>query len=188
MPHWRIDPEVAAEYADMAGESLPDDFDGDSYEPAEADIDFGRPDAPLRQLRDVLLAAGYEAVTCTYDGGYDEGFAHFEAAVGTDGEANAAAVAERLGDVGELLSNCPWIDHRLPKEARSSQAAAWAKLPGERRLPQALDILADVLCSKLVGESFGTGEAAIRGRLRWDLNTGHIVDIEENPPESNYFE
>ena len=187
MPHYRIDPEVAAEYAEMAGQEVPDDFQPNYYESAEATLDFGRADANCRRVRDALLAAGFHAVTCTYDGGYDEGFAHFGTAHGADGDCGGAGLIDRLGDTTALLASDPTAPDDAPESYRVEVAKQWAPKVPAARLGDVLYAFAESLATRLLGGGYGTGELALRGRFRCDLNTGEIVDIEPDPPESEYF-
>ncbi|WP_207622077.1 hypothetical protein [Alienimonas californiensis] len=74
-----------------------------SFDPASLEFDG----TPLSGLIAKLKSLGYAAVRVKYDGGYDEGFAHFDAALAPDGDGDPpAAVAARLspedGDLEEL--------------------------------------------------------------------------------------
>ena len=175
MPHYRIDAESAAEFAEINGEQPSEGAEFATYEPAEATLQWDAVADWCRKLRNALLKAGFNAVSCTYDGGYDEGFAHFDAAFGPDGGSDAAALIEQLDGLLTLGVPNPWGDN------------TWEKASDERKSRDMLDVFADVLCSTLLGSGFGTGDAAIRGRLRCELETGRIVDIEDNPPPSDYW-
>ncbi|MFH5803972.1 hypothetical protein [Alienimonas sp. DA493] len=76
---------------------------GSSFDPASLDFDG----TPLSGLIAKLRSLGYSAVRIQYDGGWDEGFAHFDAALAPEGTADdAKTVAARLdpadGDLEEL--------------------------------------------------------------------------------------
>ena len=187
MPHYKVDPATAAEFAEMAGDDPPEDSELFTYEPAEATINFNAVAVGLRNLRDALVELGYDVVECTYDGGYDEGFAHFDAAFGADGGIDASALSERFTQGAGLLKESPWINPSLPERANQAHVERWQTTAHDQRVTQWLDVLADTLASKLLGAGYGTGEAAIRGRLRCELKNGHITDVEENPPASDYW-
>ena len=181
MPHYRIDPESLEEYAD----ELPGGFEPNYYESAEATVNF----ATLRdgeRLRDGLLAAGFVALTCAYDGGYDEGFARFDSAIDAAGDAHDA-VARRLGLDADAPGRSPWLSEHLPPATVERIGAGWASKSVGHKIDNVFFGLVEQLASRLLGESFGTGELALRGRFRCDLATGEVVDIEADPPESDYF-
>lgn len=123
MPYMHVPAEMAEEYggdpAQLPGGANPDKivagkgFDyygggeglvpGNAFDPASLTFD-GK---DLSGLISRLKTLGYSAVRIQYDGGWDEGFAHFNAALAADGAADApAAVAARLdpedGDLEEL--------------------------------------------------------------------------------------
>ncbi|NNJ24930.1 hypothetical protein [Alienimonas chondri] len=76
---------------------------GESFDPATLDFEGDDMSGLVTKLRSL----GYSDVRIQYDGGWDEGFAHFDAALAPDGTADdAATVAGRLtkgdGDLDEL--------------------------------------------------------------------------------------
>ena len=120
MPYLHISPDYAEEYG-IDPEELPGAVNPDktvagkgfaydtsmalgpgTFDPATLDFEGTNVSGLIAALRD----AGYAAVRVQYDGGYDEGFAHFDAAVKPDGTADGAAavrtVVDGQGDLDEL--------------------------------------------------------------------------------------
>ena len=183
MPHYHIDPE---DFDDLTGGEIPDGFEPNFYESAEATIDFPAMCADSRRVREELLAAGFAAVTCTYDGGHDEGFAYFESASDADGVHPAAAVAARLKASGLIPEQSPWLKDALPPAAKEQLAAAWAGRSDEQKLRDVLVTFTEQLATELLGKGFGTGDYSMRGRFRCDLTTGELTDLEPDPPEPKH--
>lgn len=101
----------------------------------------------------------------TYDGGNDEGFAHFQKAVISDGELNAEEIGGRLADgvLGE------------PRAPRSSAypVANWSSYQWAQ---SALDTFIYELATQLLGRSFGTGEYSLEGAFVADLGANILMD------------
>ena len=184
MPHYNIDPN---DVADMMEGEVPEGFVPNFYESAEARVDFDQTGDACRRVRDWLIAGGFGTVTCTYDGGHDEGFAHVESATGTVGRCDADELAGRLKPGDGLVTRSPWGMERATPQIRAEHEADWAEKNARRRLDEVLEVLAEELAVKLLGKGFGTGAYEMRGRFRADLLTGEITDLEADPPAQKDF-
>lgn len=175
MPHYFIDGETLEEWREIAEEEegfefdeaqYPRDENGDfhSYEPAEAIFE----PAQLRELPhrvcEVLTEMGATQIRCTYDGGGDEGFAHFGWALIGDEKVEKPALIARLMDG--------------PLAAVSLEGHIWSSSPFslEETIGFALDILGDALAARLLGEGYGTGDYSLEGAFLANLKTGEILD------------
>lgn len=116
-----------------------------------------------------LKEAGVTQLRCVYDGGGDEGFAHFDSAW-IDGKTL------NVNDLATLL----------PESATSNASEASSHTPETLKdgTRAALDFLAYELASKLLGSSFGTGvEGSMYGAIHVDLMTGKITDDPSGSPQ-----
>ena len=174
MPHFFIDGETLDEWKELSEEEgtefdpeeYPRDENGDFsvYEPAEAKFEAQELQGVPRQVFEALIGLGATQIHCTYDGGGDEGFAHFQAAT-IDGQAveKATLVAQ--------LSSGPLA--QLPEDERFSYSQP---LSVEEKIAYLLDWLADDLATRLLGEGYGTGEYSLSGAFVADLQNGQISD------------
>jgi hypothetical protein len=200
MPYYNVDPGVYEEYADEIGEEV-EIPEGEYYEAAEATYNFDAADALARAVRDALLAKGFTSVECHYDGGYDEGFAYFDAAVtelSSDEVPELVQLGRELGvtpepkrvagpELAALLedSRLPeaYLDSleqaNYPQASKDSQRQWLLAMAPTERTGHALEQFADELASELLGRGYGTGEYTLRGRFRADLRSGRIVDVED---------
>jgi hypothetical protein len=143
-----------------------------------------RSETAITDIGRILQAAGVLEITCRYDGGNDEGFAHFESASTTRGtktldELIAFLRGTRLGaadyDPYETL-------HKLTPDQGRDWLARKSKSTEAQRIGESVDGFVEGIAVALLGEGFGTGEYAMEGRFRLDLRTGSIVDLPINPP------
>jgi hypothetical protein len=132
----------------------------------------------------LLRAAGVLEITCRYDGGNDEGFAHFESASTTHGtktldELIALLHGTRLGAVDyDPYATLP----KLTSEKGRDWLARKANRTEAQRIGDFIDGFIEGIAVALLGEGFGTGEYAMEGRFRLDLRTASIVDLPMDPP------
>ena len=184
MPKYTFDEETLREYGDLSEQELAEiesehahwtrEEDGQlsQYEAAQCEIDF----AALGELS--LLAyqelekLGATQISINYDGGGDEGFAHWDVAKTPDGDWNLAGCIEKLksGPLGEKIER--GLFYHAPEEELSR--AAWTR--------EALETLAHELATQLLGQGFGTGEYSLEGSFLADLNTKTLTDV---PPSEN---
>jgi hypothetical protein len=151
----------------------------ETYEPAGTTARFDS-DLFTKDIRDELVAKGISAVNCHYDGGYDEGFAHFDNVVR---EGTTLTPAELI----ELLQDSRILDPSLtsgmfegyPPEAFKSLFGEMAASTTGVRIAATLEEFAQRLAWQLLGQGFGTGECTIRGRFRADLETGELIDLKD---------
>jgi hypothetical protein len=134
----------------------------------EVKVDF-------RELRDTRLTVynalkemGVTEVVCLYDGGFDEGFAHFERAIWPDRELDVKSLAAELA--GGPLGGKPQTTFIWYSPAMEAQ------LTSADRAKDALDEFAYALAEQLLGGGFGTASPDMAGRLRFDLQSGLIRD------------
>jgi len=176
MPYYKIDPETAEEY----GIELPPGENG-FYEPAEATFDFEggatSADGFMRHLRDMLLGRQFTGVRCSYDGGYDEGFAHFDHATVNGVRFDQDEMVALLKDSD--LRNCPTTYDDMPEAARKHWEEHRKKLTPEKLVIETLEEFAYGFASTLLGQGFGTGECEIKGCFDVDLTTGKMLDVQE---------
>lgn len=130
-------------------------------------------------IAEALKEAGVSVVECTYDGGNDEGFAYLaQATLGNEviagGDLARRLVNSHLADVEfdpyGFLHNNP--EHLALQEQRSP----------DERVANWLEAFSEVVACCLLGEGFGTGEFAMEGRFRVNLETGDVADLELDPP------
>lgn len=116
-------------------------------------------------LRDT---AGVRAVRVEFDGGNDEGFARFGAALTDGGELSAADLVER--GVSDGTAAAIQADRGRPGEL-------WG--PAEH-LREHLDLwLAEELCTRYFYEGWGNGPFQLFGAFEADLATGRFTDLRE---------
>jgi hypothetical protein len=129
----------------------------------------------LRAVWFTLKEVGVPQIRCLYDGGGDEGFAHFEAA-----QFNGETL--NVNDVASQFSEGP-LGERLEPPNAFYPPAYLDHLSRQERVKYRLDELADALASKLLGRSFGTGEGSMYGAFHVDMNSGEIVDEPTAAPQ-----
>lgn len=187
MPRYSFDEEVFEEYAEYMEEPMDTSQyvrseDGQlwSYEAAETQLDADKISKGSLQAFLILQEMGVTEIFVRYDGGYDEGFAYFDSATLRDESWPVEALAAELapGPLGERPSERTF--HYSDEVEAGMTRVQEAK--------DALDGLACDLAGQLLGNGFGTGEAAIDGRFRLEMGTGHIVDLPmeiPGPPSSS---
>jgi hypothetical protein len=200
MPYYNVDPGAYEEYAEEMGEEL-EIPEGEYYEPAETTYNFDEANVLVRAVRDALWEKGFWFVEGHYDGGYDEGFAYFDAAVidvgsdempdlvkagralGAVPEAKRVAGDELMAILQETRLSKVYLDSidelNFPPAAKEAHRQRMLALPPAQHITSALEEFADELASELLGRGFGTGEYTLRGRFRADLRSGRIVDLED---------
>ena len=138
----------------------------------------------LRHIASVLREAGSDAAEIAYDGGGDEGFAHFDAALDDGHRVGAAAVVAAVakGPLGELGDGPPDL------YAAADPAARWAKMSARKRAAERLEFFATELATTLFGDGWGTGDYATEGWFRADLTSGRLTDLTLEPPPTFYSE
>lgn len=181
MPTYSMDKEDLDEiYEDdpVAKEQVKADFQHEgedvlwTYEAASCALNPDKLSATSRLALRELRTLGATQIAVRYDGGGDEGFAHFENAKTPTGELNIAELAARFapGPVGDVPEGGPifgWRDQNAGRVEQAHDALSW---------------LVSELAFQLLGEGFGTGEFSIEGRFVADLETNTLTDIE---PEEN---
>ena len=125
-----------------------------------------------RRAYDALRALDIHTLALSYNGGYDEGFAQLETAIG---DAKSFSLAELIaqfkdGPLGEKIEKRDKSELNVwhPDESQVSR---------EQWTEEAIWDLVETCATKLLGRSYGTGEASLYGRCRADLITGEITDI-----------
>jgi hypothetical protein len=138
--------------------------------------------APLvAKVLTAMRAIGAVRFRVRYDGGHDEGFSHAESVEMADGSTLPIdALVQKLAN---------------PQQAAQLRAAAampggshwyqadqyYAKLTDAQVVSSALDELADLMTSSLLGQGYGTGEYSMYGAITADLKTGAITDDPDAP-------
>lgn len=134
-------------------------------------------------IAQALKKSGVKSVTCTYDGGFDEGFAKLESVMTDKGTLAPAEACQFL--VGSELK-APEFDPfgNLAKASSESKAETIEmnrKKPEQERVEEKLEIFVDLIAEELLGSGFGTGELVMMGKFLLELETGDIYDIEVHP-------
>ena len=176
MPRYSFDEGIFEEYAEYMEEPVDTSRyvrseDGQlwSYEAAETQLDVDKISNASMQAFRILQELGATELFVRYDGGYDEGFAYFDSAT-VRGEAwpvDVLAAELAPGPLGERPSERTF---RYSDEVEAGMTRV-------QEARDALDGLAGELACQLLGNGFGTGEAAIDGRLRLEMRTGHMFDL-----------
>lgn len=183
MPTYSIDKEDLNEcYEDDpdAKEQLKAEFDHETddtlwtYEAASCALSPEQLSATARLVLQQLREVGVTQLGVRYDGGSDEGFAHFGEAKTLTGLQSRAQLVDHLkeGSLGEKRERNAYF---FPPEHQAQLSRAdWTK--------DAFELLAFELAALLLGQGFGTGEFSIEGRFIADLQTNTLTDI---PPTEN---
>jgi hypothetical protein len=150
--------------------------EGFKYEgPAEAQFDFRELKGLAALMFQMLTEQAVTKIRVTYDGGYDEGFAHFDGAwIGDEAQATDSMLL-RLAEVGAK----PRILEAIKKPGSTNWYNAeqlFSAAAPERAVHFAMDDLAHPLAEKLVGRGYGTGEYQLYGAFTADLRTGRLLD------------
>jgi hypothetical protein len=179
MPHIRVDADIAEEMFEEAG--VPEDQrsrppEGFTYEAAEAEFLSGALDPVPTLLLAALKGLGATTLRVEYDGGYDEGFAHFDYAALPDRRYD-------LDDLADKLAASPLIGE-IKATAPRGRYSPYQGDDHRQILKNALDDLATTLACRLLGDGFGTGEYELYGAFIADLTTGTLTDDPAATPPS----
>lgn len=154
-----------------------------TYEPSSAIFDAEKLDAQaqivLRALRDI----GVSSVRCHYDGGGDEGFAHFDTAFFDDTPKSMSEIAPMLPALAEITPEDRINEGYVIFMGCHYLGGQFDSLTPQHRVEAALDYLAYCLASKLLGDGFGTGEYSMFGAFHADLTSGAIHDEPTEAPQ-----
>jgi hypothetical protein len=135
-------------------------------------------------IAQILREAGFLAVECEYDGGNDEGFASLDSATTADTSCSPPEVINRLR--GTSLGSPEFDPYQtLPKldpDKRNAVQERRSQMSEGERIRDWLDSFVQDISTVLLGEGYGTGEYAMVGRFRLDLQTGALVDLPLEPP------
>lgn len=186
MPYFRIYSDKVDDYDEGDGDDAAPDPVGPGprtfYEPAVAAVDFAAAGPFLKGARDAFLLKGFDAVQVSYDGGHDEGFAHFDHAVARGVLFSPDEIITLLTGTGfEEAAVHMYYDERYPADALRQFEERLRAMPVEERMRQAVEEFAQQLATQLLGSGFGTGEYELKGRFHCDLNTGVLTDLEGEP-------
>ncbi len=168
MPHYSYDGEFTSEtdFDDPSQYSRDENGDFSGYYPANAQFEASQLPTRTRQILGVLTEMGATHVHCSYNGGFDEGFAFFEALTINGEKVEKTAVIERI--VANSLAQMP--DYEFNGYEPNST---------EEKIGNLLDwYFADVLATQLLGRGYGTGEGSMNGEFVADLQSGQISDQE----------
>ncbi|MDB5331316.1 MAG: hypothetical protein JWP03_2467 [Phycisphaerales bacterium] len=175
MPFMRGDSEALEEVlSEVNPADLPPGFDAQNvsedfvYEAAETKFTPAKLAEPDRIVLDALRAMGATQFRVRYDGGDDEGFAHPEYLA-------FGANQRPAEDVAAELAKSPVVE-RVRKAAGQQRYNPYEETSDDLVARYALDSLAHKLASKLLGDSYGTGEYQLYGAFTADLVSGEIVD------------
>jgi hypothetical protein len=139
----------------------------------------------LADIGQILQEVGFLEITCRYDGGNDEGFAHFESASTADRCFTPNDAIDRLR--GTRLGAVDYDPYAYLGKTTADDHDAWiarrSEMSEAERISEWLsDWFVQDIAVALLGEGFGTGEYAMEGRFRLDLRTGSISDLPMEPP------
>jgi hypothetical protein len=145
------------------------DQDQDDYEPANGQFSPDDLEPDSRQVFEILRGLGVQSVYCSYNGGYDEGFAHLDAVELGDRrlELNELKYQLATGVLGSKTSD-DLQNYYFNREPSPDQ-----------RVEFYLESFASELAISLLGSNYGTGEFSIRGSFRANLLTREIMDEQE---------
>jgi hypothetical protein len=183
MPYYQYDIDEYdedAEYDEEEEDEKEPEKTEESYEPVAGAIFRFDTDLFVKGVRDALVEKGITTVNCHYDGGYDEGFAHFDNAVCDGAVLTPAALVEMLK--GGPILDPETIAQRyqgFPQHALESMFGEMATQPAGLQIAGTLEAFADRLARALLGRGFGTGEYTMRGRFRANLETGELIDLKD---------
>lgn len=136
-----------------------------AFDPAELPRD--RP-GEAGWLLDWLRSLGVRAVRIEFDGGNDEGFARFAAALTAEGEWSREELARRGANDGSGAAILT---------AQAIEEELWGPL---QHMKVAIDEFAEELASRYLGhEGWGTGPFLLFGAFEADLATGRFTDVRE---------
>lgn len=138
------------------------------YEEAGANFDPADLPPAERFTLKALLTMGATDLRVKYDGGHDEGFSHPQFVMFGDSLWTAE-------DVSTELAKSPLVG-QLREAPRERGQSYYKDQTNEQVARSALDALADVIASVLLGEGFGTGEYELYGAFTANLSTGEIAD------------
>lgn len=137
------------------------------YELASGQFNYEALSSDSRQVFDVLREIGAKIVYCRYNGGYDEGFAHFD----------RVELEDKTVSLKELK---PQLAEGLLGSKTSEYFSYYREEPSkEQRVNFFLEMFADELAINLLGNGYGTGEYSMKGSFRANLETGEIIDEQE---------
>lgn len=176
MPYYEMDEGLADEYG-LEG--------GVHYEPAEAQVDFDQLGGGALAARAVLREKGFTTIEGHYDGGFDEGFAYFDAASAGDQRLTAdelgALLAEGpLGDGDAMIARMLAAYPNAPEGYQAYLRESAEQASRAERVTRTLEELADAIATELLGAGYGTGEVSLRGRFLANLETGQVLDLEDD--------
>lgn len=139
------------------------------YEAAARTLDEDKLRATARLALAQLRGLGVVQLTVRYDGGSDEGFAHFqEARIGL-GTIEYGVLVPHLqsGPLGNQPET-PFY-YRVPSQVGSVSRKEWTE--------EGLQLLMYELAAQLLGEGFGNGDLSIEGAFVADLKANTLTDI-----------
>jgi hypothetical protein len=152
MPYFEYPDQQQHEYERASGQFTPDELEADA-----------------RRGYEVLREVGVQTVYCSYNGGYDEGFAHFDA---VELQSETIELDElKLRLAGGMLSS--GTSEEL--QNYDSNREPWTN----QGVDFYLESFANELAIRLLGSGYGTGEYSMRGSFKADLATGAIIDEQE---------
>ncbi len=136
------------------------------YEPATTSFSIENLEPRPRQICEALRTIGIVTLGVRYDGGHDEGFAHFDTAQSQKQMFSLQALIEAVkhGPLGEAAENL-YVWNESGTEATRAQ---WAQ--------SAIWELCEALAGQLLGDGYGTGEYSLYGYFTANLTTGEIID------------
>jgi len=143
--------------------------------PTNAEFDFRQLEGLAALMFQMLTEQAVTKLRITYDGGNDEGFAHFDGAWIGETELSAEIMMLRLAEGGAK----PRILEAIKKPGSTTWYNAeqmFSAATPQRAVGYAMDDLAHALAEKLVGEGYGTGEYQLYGAFTADVRTGHLLD------------
>ncbi len=143
--------------------------------PTESEFDFGQLEGLAALMFEMLVKQAATKLRITYDGGHDEGFAHFDGAWIGDTELSAEIMMSRLAEDGAK----PRILEAIKKPGSTNWYNAeqmFSAATPVKAVGYAMDDLAHKLAEKLVGDGYGTGEYQLYGAFTVDVQTGRLLD------------
>lgn len=183
VPKYSFDEEVLREYIayEEDGSESPDaeekmskyrrEPDGQlsEYEPAQCALNRQKLRSTAQLMLQELMNLGVTQMVVKYDGGSDEGFAHFDAAKTATGELEQQEIIAKLhnGRLGETPET-PFYYHP-PFEVLKVTRKQWTQ--------EALALLVYEMAAQLLGDGFGTGEYSLEGTFVADLQANILTDI-----------
>ncbi|MEO1404294.1 MAG: hypothetical protein AAFV72_24000 [Cyanobacteria bacterium J06635_1] len=122
---------------------------------------------------EILQQLNVRRMRCSYNGGGDEGFAHFEEAILEEGLLNVNVLKQQL-------SEGPLSRQQNEQDNIPYTLVTWAynELTPEERVRERLDALAQEFAVCLLGD-YGTGELSIYGSFCVEFKTGEIIDEQQ---------